>query len=114
VDGSSAACGNGIALSGKRHEEEGIGCQRRPYLQSSVGTRRLIPTSANNIDTDGAAARVGFICYAKIVQVLSNSDRRVMFDPPIFGVIYRCSVIGALNTELIGAADQGLGPLTDG
>jgi hypothetical protein len=38
---------------------------------------------------DGSAARVGFIRYVKIVQAFSNTDRRVVLESPIFGVIYK-------------------------
>jgi hypothetical protein len=81
--------GNGIGISGKRHEEDAPGCPRSPYLHVSLVTRTLTPTSANNVDSDGAVARVGFIRYAKMALVFSNSDRRVMFDSSRFGVIYK-------------------------
>jgi hypothetical protein len=62
---------------------------RGTYLQFSLAIRTMIPTLANNVDSDGAVARVGFIRYAKILQVFFNADHRVMLDSPIFGVIYK-------------------------
>jgi hypothetical protein len=64
-------------------------CPRCTYLQFSLVTRTMIPTSADNVVPDGAVARVGFIRYVKIVQVFSNTDRRVVLESPIFGVIYK-------------------------
>jgi hypothetical protein len=55
----------------------------------SLPTRTMIPTSANTVDSHGAVGRVTFIRYTKIVRIFSNTDRRVMFDSPIFGVIYK-------------------------
>ena len=80
---------NRVTISAKRHQGECDGCPRHPYLQFSLAIRTMIPTLANNVDSDGAVARVGFIRYAKILQVFFNADHRVMLDSPIFGVIYK-------------------------
>lgn len=64
--------GNSVTISAKRLEEGSDGLPAGLRVQISLVTRTMIPTLANNVDSDGAVARVAFIRYMKIVQAFQT------------------------------------------
>jgi hypothetical protein len=50
-------------------EEECAGLHAVADAQFLLASRTVFPTSANNVDSDGGATRVGFIHHAKKVLV---------------------------------------------